>query len=236
MIDILGSYCGTAPDAATWYWRWNTDLFLVVLLILSAAIFTRLPARRRSSGIVATIVLGIAFLSPLCALSVALFSARTLHHLLLIGVAAPLLAAALPGRSAPSPSIAFAVSTSVLWAWHLPATYDAALANKALYWVMQASLLGSAWIYWRAVRHAAPPLALALIGVGAAQMGMLGAILTFVARPLYATHLSTTVPFGIGPLADQQLAGLAMWVLGLIPYAVIGALVMRSSWRRMVAA
>ncbi|WP_198158568.1 cytochrome c oxidase assembly protein, partial [Sphingomonas hankookensis] len=85
-------------------------------------------------------------------------------------------------------------------------------------------------------RHAAPPLALALIGVGAAQMGMLGAILTFVARPLYATHLSTTVPFGIGPLADQQLAGLAMWVLGLIPYAVIGALVMRSSWRRMVAA
>ena len=73
MIDILGSYCGTAPDAATWYWRWNTDLFLVVLLILSAATFTRLPARRRSSGIVATIVLGIAFLSPLCALSVALF-------------------------------------------------------------------------------------------------------------------------------------------------------------------
>ena len=196
----------------------------------------RLAAPRRTAGLFAIGVLAVAFVSPLCALSVALFSARTLHHLLLIGVAAPLLAIACPTRLAPSPSVAFALATILLWGWHLPAAYDAALANKALYWVMQASLLASAWAYWVAVRRADPPLALALVGAGAAQMGFLGAILTFVARPLYATHLSTTVPFGIGPLADQQLAGLAMWVLGLLPYAVVGAMVMRTSWNRMAAA
>jgi putative membrane protein len=118
----------------------------------------------------------------------------------------------------------------------VPAAYDAALANKAIYWAMQASLLASAWAYWSTVRAAEPPLALAMVGAGAAQMGLLGAILTFVARPIYATHLATTASFGIGPLADQQLAGLMMWILGLLPYAAAGALVARGSWRRMAAA
>lgn len=235
MIDIFGSYCGTAPDVATWSSRWNADLFLTAFLLLTGLAMIRLPAQRRLAGIAAIGVLAIAFLSPLCALSVALFSARTLHHLLVIGVAAPLLAIALPGRSGPAPSVAFALSMAVLWAWHLPAAYDAALANKALYWVMQASLLASAWAYWRAVRRADAPLALALIGAGAAQMGFLGAILTFVPRPLYASHLSTTIAFGLGPVVDQQLAGLVMWVAGLIPYAAIGAMVMRASWRRVAA-
>ncbi|PXA97631.1 hypothetical protein DMC47_12815 [Nostoc sp. 3335mG] len=236
MIELLGSYCGTAPTAAIWFSRWNGDPFVVAFLVLSALGMTRLPRTRRTAGLIATGVLAVAFLSPLCALSVALFSARTLHHLLLIGVAAPLLAIALPMRARLSPSIAFALATAVLWAWHVPAAYDAALANKAVYWAMQSSLLASAWAYWSVVYRTESPLGLALIGAGAAQMGMLGAILTFVARPLYATHLATTVSFGIGPLADQQLAGLAMWVLGLLPYAVVGVLVARTSWRRMAAA
>ncbi|MGE7204279.1 cytochrome c oxidase assembly protein [Sphingomonas sp. NPDC019816] len=235
MIDFIGSYCGSPPTAATWALRWNGDVFLIAVLVLGAMGMVRLNVPRRRAGLIAVGVLAIAFLSPLCALSVALFSARTLHHLLLIGVAAPLLAIAVPTRSTPPPAIAFALATVLLWVWHLPAAYDAALANKALYWVMQASLLGSAWAYWLAVRRADPPVALALIGAGAAQMGFLGAILTFAARPLYASHLSTTVPFGIGPLADQQLAGLAMWVLGLVPYAVVGATILRTSWRWRLA-
>ncbi|PZQ58243.1 MAG: hypothetical protein DI544_14805 [Sphingomonas taxi] len=235
-IEVFGSYCGTAPAAATWMWQWNVDPFVVVSLVFGAMAMVRLPPRRRTAGSIAIGALAVAFLSPLCALSVALFSARTLHHLLLIGVAAPLFAVALPVRARLAPNVAFALATGVLWAWHLPAAYDAALANKAIYWAMQFSLLASAWGYWSAVRGAEAPLALALVGAGAAQMGMLGAILTFVARPLYATHLASPVSFGIGPLADQQLAGLAMWVLGILPYAVAGALVAVASWRRMAVA
>lgn len=236
MIDFIGSYCGTAPIMATWWSRWNADPILIALLVLGAAYTTRLPRPQRQAGIGAIVVLAITFLSPLCSLSVALFSARTLHHLLMVGVAAPLLAFAWPTRFVRSPGVMLGIATGVLWAWHLPAAYDAALTNKALYWVMQASMLASAWGYWVSVRHAEPPLALALIGAGAAQMGFLGAILTFVARPLYATHLVTTMPFGIGPIVDQQLAGLAMWVLGLVPYAVVGATTLRGTWRRMAAA
>lgn len=236
MIDIFGSYCGSAPTAASWMGRWNGDAVLILALLGAAAAMMRLRGHTRHAGWVAIGVLAIVFLSPLCALSVALFSARTLHHLLLIGVAAPLLAVAVPARTPLPPMVALALSTITLWFWHLPAAYDAALSNKLLYWAMQASLLATAWTYWDAVRRADPPVALTLIATGAAQMGMLGAILTFVAQPIYATHLVTTVSFGIGPVVDQQLAGLAMWVIGLIPYAVIGALVARATWRRMALA
>ena len=43
------------------------------------------------------------------------------------------------------------------------------------------------------------------------QMGVLGALITFASRPLYAPHWSTTAPWGLAPLEDQQLAGLVMW-------------------------
>lgn len=236
MIDIFGSYCGSAPTGASWMGRWNGDPVLILTLLGAAAAMMRLRGHARHAGWAAIGVLAIVFLSPLCALSVALFSARTLHHLLLIGVAAPLLAVAVPVRTPLPPMVALALSTITLWFWHLPVAYDAALSNKLLYWAMQASLLATAWTYWHAVRRADPPVALTLIATGAAQMGMLGAILTFVAQPIYAAHLATTVSFGIGPVVDQQLAGLAMWVIGLIPYAVIGALVARATWRRMALA
>lgn len=236
MLDIFGSYCGSAPTAASWLERWNGDAVLITALVLAAGTMMALRGGERRAGLIAIAILAIVFVSPLCALSVALFSMRTLHHLLLIGVAAPLLAVAVPTRTPLPPSIALSVATITLWFWHIPAAYDAALANKLIYWTMQASLLATAWSYWDAVRRADPPVALTLIATGAAQMGMLGAILTFVTRPLYGTHLATTVPFGIGPVADQQLAGLAMWVIGLVPYAVVGALIARSTWRRMAAA
>jgi putative membrane protein len=44
------------------------------------------------------------------------------------------------------------------------------------------------------------------------QMGLLGAILTFADRPLYTPHLLTTQAWGLTPLADQQLAGVIMWI------------------------
>jgi putative membrane protein len=95
-------------------------------------------------------VLLIVFVSPLCALSSALFAARTVHHILLVAVAAPLLAAALPRRTG-APALHLALSTAVLWLWHVPAAYDLALSNMAVYWAMQATLFVPALLFWRAV-------------------------------------------------------------------------------------
>ena len=44
------------------------------------------------------------------------------------------------------------------------------------------------------------------------QMGLLGAVLTFSAHPWFAWYVSTTEPWGLTQLQDQQLGGVIMWV------------------------
>ncbi|MFD1807047.1 hypothetical protein ACFSHQ_02205 [Gemmobacter lanyuensis] len=81
---LQGLYCGPAPDPAALWNRWNMDPLLLLALGMLA-----LSVRRSPTGLGGVGVLAVAFVSPLCALSAALFSARVLHHLALVAVAAP---------------------------------------------------------------------------------------------------------------------------------------------------
>ena len=58
-------------------------------------------------------------------------------------------------------------------------------------------------------------LALFLFG---AVFGFLGALLTFSARPLYPVYAVRAPQLGLDVMADQQLAGVLMWVPSCIPY------------------
>ena len=93
MIPWEGSYCGPAPAPADLLSRWNFDIWALTVLVVLA-----IWAGRTRPGAAAIVVLAIAFLSPLCALSSALFAARVAHHVLLVAVAAPLLALSRPAR------------------------------------------------------------------------------------------------------------------------------------------
>lgn len=193
--------------------------------------------RREKAGLAGVGVLAIAFVSPLCALSAALFSARVAHHILLVAVAAPLLAMALRGRGRAGIVAPFIASTAVLWVWHLPAAYDAALASVPLYWIMQLSLLGAALLFWRAVlsESRSPVDRLGFVVAAFAQMGLLGALLTFAPEPLYAAHSFAPLAWGLTPLQDQALGGVIMWVPAGIPYAVAAVWIARRSWARLKA-
>ncbi|UOM32578.1 cytochrome c oxidase assembly protein [Acuticoccus sp. I52.16.1] len=221
------TYCGPPPLPDAVWASWNFDPALLVALLALTLVLRRHPA-----GLAAVGVLAVAFVSPLCPLSAALFSARGVHHVLLVAVAAPLLACAVPSLRAPRIALPFAVSTVVLWAWHVPAAYDLALANVAVYWLMQLSLLASAVWFWRCVfaQEASPIDSLAFVVAGFAQMGMLGAVLTFAPQPLFAAHLAAPFAFGISPVDDQALGGLIMWVPAGIPYAVAAVIVARRGW------
>jgi putative membrane protein len=61
-------------------------------------------------------------------------------------------------------------------------------------------------------------------------MALLGAVLTFAPAPLYAIHLTAPLAWGLSPLADQQLAGLLMWVPAGLPFAVVGGVLARKGW------
>ncbi len=226
----MTSYCGAPPHPYDWLERWNFDPVLLVALAAAAVVAVRSPHPRLALASVG--ILAVTFISPLCALSVALFSGRAVHHVLLVAVAAPLAALAFPSHGSRSLGIAFVISSTTLWAWHLPSLYDRALGDTTIYWLMQLSLLGSATWFWREL-FAAPPVSASMFSVLAmAQMGMLGALLTFARVPLYASHAASTLPWGLDQIADQQLAGLVMWVPGVIPYALATALIARRVWVR----
>lgn len=234
-------YCGEAPTPEAWLGRWNLDPVLLAFLLpalialLHPGLWRDEAARRRRLMLAWAWALAmILYVSPLCALSSAFFSVRVVHHMALVLLIAPLLAIGLDPwlRRLPSPPwICTAVSAAVFWIWHAPAPYAQALSSDAVYALMQSTLLASAVLFWLAVRRAEPVLALVMILATTVQTGLLGALITFSARPLYAPHFMSASSWGISALDDQQIAGVVMWAPGSIAY-LVAAMMIGWQWLR----
>lgn len=224
MAENFIAYCGTPPVPSQLLTAWNFDPPLIAALLLCAVGIHRLAGDRRA-GWAAWGVMWLVFVSPLCALSAALFSARVVHHLLLVVAVAPLLVVAFPqfNRLRLPAGAVFLAHLIALWVWHAPGPYGWALGTVWGYWLMQVTLLATAWALWREVlAREAPGNALALLVGTVAHMGLLGALIVFAPNPLYLAHLATTEPWGLDALSDQQLAGLLMWVPAILPYLAVG--------------
>ncbi|RZJ08877.1 MAG: cytochrome c oxidase assembly protein [Rubrivivax sp.] len=231
-------YCGAAPGPEAWLGRWNLDPVLLLPLALAALLLWWPTAQRRTALRWAWGLAVLLYVSPLCALSSTFFTVRVVHHLALVLTIAPLLVRGLqaPMRRVPAPLwLTTALSTAVFWGWHAPAPYAAALSSDALYAVMQLTLLASAMAFWLAVRRAGPAAAMAAILAATVLMGLLGALITFAAGPLYEPHFAATLAWGIAPLADQQLAGVVMWAPGSLGY-LAAAVWIGARWLRAAPA
>lgn len=237
---ISTPYCGAAPSPAEFLTQWNFDPVLLTALGAMLALGWRISPHR-PAFLVGWAVLVLAFVSPLCAMTTALFTARALHHLLLTSLAAPLLALALP-RLPVAAWPALMATAFALVLWHVPLVYSAAWQSATVYWLLQAALLLPAWAFWGALlqhdqgRSEDLLTRGLMIGALAAVMGMIGAVLTFAPRLLYPEHLLSPFLWGLDPLADQQLAGLIMWVPGLLPLGIAAALMARRAWAEAAVA
>lgn len=234
-------YCGRAPVPDELLVRWNFDpILLLVLVAVATAGWAALPRDRprRSAWLYTSIALALfLFVSPFCALASALFTARVVHHVLIVAGMAPLLALSLPRSSLPRIGALYLwtmIQAATFWAWHWPPLYSAALSSVFVYWVMQTTLLLPALGFWVALRRAPPTSAVGALLITMVQMGLLGALITFAADPLYAPHFATTTSWGLSSLEDQQLAGLIMWVPAAGVY-LAAALAIASRWLRTEA-
>ena len=234
-------YCGPAPHPAAWLTHWNWDpLLLGVLGALAAWLIYR---RERIDGhrliLLAFAIVLLLFVSPLCALGSALFAARAVHHIVLVALLAPVLALILlrnKGVVHVPLSLATIAHAMTFWAWHLPSLYGAALSSDALFWLMQVTITATAVLLWLAVLRAPASGAVAALLATMVQMGALGALLTFAARPVYAPHWSTTAAWGLSPLEDQQLAGLLMSAPGSLIYLLAAVTILYRSLEPRTAA
>jgi putative membrane protein len=239
-------YCGTPPVPGELWQSWNFDPILIAGLLAIAAGYSVGATRSAAIGhwqrrafFAGWALTALLLVSPLCSLTVALFSARVGQHMLLTLVAAPLIvfgqplaaARALLGRSTDAPSmtgspmLATLAFAALLWIWHAPAPYQATLSSDLGYWAMHLSLFGSALWLWQAILTAGASgrwQGVATCAASSVQMGMLGAIITLAPAALYAPHALTTLPWGMTALQDQQLGGLIMWVPGCAVLLVSG--------------
>ncbi|SFH26822.1 Cytochrome c oxidase assembly factor CtaG [Palleronia marisminoris] len=204
----------------------------------------RALSRTRVATFAAGFVLaGLLLLSPLDGLADRLLSAHMIQHFGLMLVAAPLLVLGRPGlaslwafppalrpvlgrlgagttgrlwRAATHPLGAWAIYFAVLWAWHVPAIYQRALAHEGIHALQHASFLGAALLFWIAVLHPARGEgragAFIVVFATAVQSCALAALLTTSQALWYPAYANGTGAWGLSPMEDQQLGGLIMWV------------------------
>jgi putative membrane protein len=167
----------------------------------------------RSAAIVAATTLLVAFVSPLEGASHRTLTAHMVQHVLLIAVAAPAIALALPRSRLDGPwwyalaAAAVALQTVVVVGWHTPALFDAALQNDALHALEHLTMTASAaFVWWVAARaHRWRGDAVIALFISVVPLTVLGVGLLLSGTPWYAAYRD---------VSDQQVAGAVMWAVG----------------------
>ncbi|MGH7904048.1 MAG: cytochrome c oxidase assembly protein [Candidatus Dormibacteraceae bacterium] len=141
--------------------------------------------------------------------------------------AAPLRAA---GRFVVSPPAAWVLFNAILIGWHVPFLYDRALQNQALHSLEHTSFLLFAVIFWAQLIDSSPfharlDYAHRFFYMAASMFPswLLALVMVFSGTPLYPAYaIRESSPSGLGVMADQQMGGAIMWMIGSIPFAIMG--------------
>jgi putative membrane protein len=128
------------------------------------------------------------------------------------------------------PLAAFTIHGAAIWVWHVPRLYDATVTNDAVHAAQHTSFLVTALLFWWVVleplrSRGNAPMSVAILYGTVLHTGALGALLTLTSRILYPVYLTTTTPWGLRPIDDQQLGGIIMWVPGGLAYVIAGLMV-----------
>jgi cytochrome c oxidase assembly factor CtaG len=132
------------------------------------------------------------------------------------------------------PLVAWTLHAAAIWLWHAPPLFEATLRSELIHTLQHLSFLGSGLLFWWALLRGRQgrlggPAAVLYLFTTSLHTTVLGALLTFSSRLWYPLYGSSTAPWGLTPLEDQQLAGLIMWVPANLAY-LIAALVIVSTW------
>jgi putative membrane protein len=189
------------------------------------------PVVRLLSFLGGLLALVIALISPVDRLADQAFMMHMVQHLLLLDIAPIALICGLTKvllrpvtrrlqrieeAAGPlgHPVFAVVVYVALMWLWHVPALYDAALEHSFVHVLEHVCFLSVGVLYWW---HLLSPIRSRqrLGGMGAVVymlstklfVGLLGIGLTFAPEPLYAFYKQQTPIWGLTPSDDESLAG-----------------------------
>jgi len=205
-----------------------------------------IPPWRPLAGAIGLATFAVALASPLAELAHERFAAHMLQHVLLMMLAVPLVLssdpfaallwalprrarsaagrlltrAALPRRLATmivAPGVAWVLSASIVWLWHVPALYDLALESEPWHVVEHGAFVAGAAVFWWPIIAPAPRLRrpppdggrLAYLVLAALVNGGLGVLFASASRPFYTAYAGAP-----DAVDDQALGGVVMWAVG----------------------
>lgn len=175
-------------------------------------------------------------------------SAHMAQHLLLTLVVAPLWLVGTPGwllqplgrfpgvlrvgHALTRPTVALALASATLVLWHVPRFFEAALRHEALHALEHVTLLATALLLWWPVAgrleawpRPAPLARLLYLFACTLPMTAVAAPITVADRVLYPFYEDIGAPWPLSPRADQELAGVLMWIGGMLGYLLAGTVV-----------
>lgn len=214
------------------------------------------PSWRWASFIAGILSLVVAVSSPLDTFSDRLLVVHMAQHFVLMSIAPPLIVFGSPVvpmlRGLPpwfvrpvlgplirlrwlreffhalvQPKAAWLLMNLAYIGWHIPAAYEAALANENIHNLEHACFFFTSVLFWwpiiepwpsrlRATRWILLPYLLGADVVNTA----ISASLVFAGRVAYPSYGAQPRMFGFSALADQAAAGAFMWVLGSIVFLI----------------
>jgi len=225
--------------------HWTLDpLQLLPIALLAAAYAMRVRTLRRRGRPqpwwrVALFSLGIALLvvalvSPISYYGEQSFAFHMVQHILLGdlaplallgGVSGPILRPLLflvhPLRHVFHPVGALAAWALILYAWHVPALYEAALNHQVVHALEHASFFTGGILLWAPVLETVPmpewfgtAAKMGYIAVARVVETVLGNVFIWGSSAFYDFYASTARPWGMSAVDDQRLAGSVMMIEG----------------------
>lgn len=199
-----------AQRGAPW---WRAVLFALGVLALVAALFSPVDALGESLFVMHmtqhVLLLDVAPILIILALTKVLLRPATRRLQALEEAAGPLA----------HPVFAVVLYCAVMWLWHVPALYDAAVESDAIHVLEHASMSAAGALYWwhllgpirprRGMEGMQPVLYMVATKL---VVGALGVALAFSPDALYAVYEDAPPGgyWGLSPTTDQHLGGLVM--------------------------
>jgi putative membrane protein len=249
------------------HWLGDPLVLVPLALFAGIYIWRFAQARKEAGGRGAGPLQALAFAGGMLALLVALvspldglgddylFSAHMVQHVL-IGDVAPLLIllglsrvimrpatrrlASLERRLGPfaSPATGLVAWLVVMYLWHIPALYDAAVEHATVHLLEHVSFFAAGVALWWPLiqpvpmrRHLTGMQPIAYIGTAKAGLAALGIFLTWSTTAIYPYYEGTPRIWGLSPVEDQNVAGVIM----MVEQSLTLALVLVALFIRMLA-
>ena len=112
------------------------------------------------------------------------------------------------------PVFAIVLYVAVMWLWHVPRLYDAALRHSTIHIVEHICFMSVGLLYWWHLlgpirsRHRLTEMGAVVYMLSTKLLvGLLGIGLTFAPEPLYAFYKEQAPIWGLNPVEDESLAG-----------------------------